>query len=160
MTDLAILAQQLAELEARCAQSTLLIYTPEARDEQFFHSLCTSYLADDPQVRAWQIMDLIRDKGGIRNSLAGYAYQCAEKLQETRDETWLRIGLAATELANDGMDYRDMLLIWAELYVGSEEAGLDPIPAFTDVANNADFGNYAVVRSRRRDTHVVRKGKG
>ena len=57
------------------------------------------------------------------------------------------------------MDYRDLLLVLAELYVVAEECGLDPNPAFQDIAGKSDFSTAAVVKSRRSGTGAVTKGK-
>jgi hypothetical protein len=151
---LANLAQELAALEAQSPTSTLMIFEPGPEHEPFFGDLCRLYLAAS-ELERHRIRFLVADKEGILNCLLGYAYKCARQLQATRDEYWLQLGLAASILAKQKMDYRDVLLAWAELYVVAEEAGIDPNPAFKAIASLARFGSYAVVASRRSGTHRV-----
>jgi hypothetical protein len=144
----------LAALEAQSPKSTLKVFEPLPEHEQFFHDLCQACL-DLPGGKRFQIQDLVADKEGLQNCLLGYAYKCARELQATRDEHWLQLGVAASTLATQRMDYRDVLLNRAELYVVAEEAGIDPNPAFAEMASLPEFGAYAVVKSRRSDTHRV-----
>jgi hypothetical protein len=58
----------------------------------------------------------------------GYAYQCARRLEETKKSCWLRTALAATMLADQEMDPRDILLALAELSIVAEEAVIEPAP--------------------------------
>jgi len=149
---LAHLPQELAALEAQSSRSTLEIYAPAPQHEQFYRDLCRLYLAASESERS-QIRNFIADKEGVQNCLLGYAYQCAKLLQAQKDERWLQLGVVASTLARQKMDYRDVLLAWAELYVVAEEAGIDPDPAFKEIASEERFGTYAVVHSRRAGTH-------
>ena len=146
----------LADLESRSSHDALSIYAPNEKDWPTYQNFCVAFAKGDCSLRQ-KLHVLLADYPGIKNNLVGFAYQCAEKLMETGDETWLRTGLAAIAMAERSMDYRDMLLVLAELYVVAEEAGLDPIPAFREVEGRADFDHYAVVASRRSGTHVVTK---
>jgi hypothetical protein len=148
------LPHALAALEAQSPKSTLEIFSPLPEHEQFFCDLCQLYVAASSLER-YRIVYLLTDKEGIQNCLLGYAYQCARQLQATKDENWLRLGIAASTLAAQKMDYRDVLLNRAELYVVAEEAGIDPNPAFNEIAALDSFGTYAVVQSRRSGTHRV-----
>jgi hypothetical protein len=145
-------------LDSHCASSALEIFSPRTQDEQIFQDLCTCFADGDQSLRQ-QIQRILQKKEGVQNCLVGYAYQCAQKLSDTKDETWLRRGVAAAEMAQQSMDLRDLLLVLAELYVVAEECGLDPNTAFKEVAGYEDFGNYAVVKSRRSGTGAVTKGK-
>jgi hypothetical protein len=148
------LPQELAALEAQGPTSTLSIFEPSPELEQFCCDLCRLYLAAS-MLERYRIQFLVTDKEGLQNCLLGHAYKCATQLQATKDENWLRLGLAASILASQKMDYRDVLLAWAELYVVAEETGLDPNPAFKAIASLDKFDTYAVVNSRRSGTHRV-----
>jgi hypothetical protein len=152
--NLANLPQELAALEAQSPKSTLEIFEPFPEHEQLFYDLCQLYLAASSLERD-RIWHLVSDKEGLQNCLLGYAYRCARQLQATKDEHWLRLGLAASTLAAQKMDYRDLLLNRAELFVAAEEAGIDPDPAFKEIASLDKFGTYAVVASRRSGSHRV-----
>lgn len=146
------LPQELAALEACSPRSTLEIFTPAAEHEPIYRDLCRLFLAASALAR-YRIQYLLMDKEGIQNGLLGYAYHCARQLQASKDESWLQLGVAATALAGQAMDYRDLLLAQAELFVVAEEAGCDPNPAFKAIAGLDQFDTYAVVRSRRSGTH-------
>lgn len=146
------LPQELDALEAQCAKDALAFYEPRAKHTQFFYGLCLFYLIAS-EYEKQQVKALIADKEGIQNNLLGYAYKCAQQIQTTGNNDWLRIGLAATVLAEEKTDYRDMLLARAELYVIAEEAELDPQSEFKTIVKIDGFDRYAVVKSRRSGTH-------
>jgi hypothetical protein len=58
------------------------------------------------------------------------------------------------------LDYRDVLLALADLYVSVEEAGLDPESEFEALGIQLpeNFHTYAVVRSRRSRPQSDRQG--
>jgi hypothetical protein len=74
------------------------------------------------------------DKDGVLSALLGYIYTSASRLQSSADGEWLRKGLAAASIENCSVDYRDVLLALAELYVAAEKVGIDPKPHFGAVA--------------------------
>jgi hypothetical protein len=145
-------------LDSHCASSPLEIFSPRTQDEQIFKQLSICY-ADGDQAKRQEIQRILQNREGVQNCMVGYAYLCAQKLMDTREEQWLRLGVAAVEMAKQSMDYRDLLLVLAELYVTAEECELDPNPIFSEIAGKADFGTAAVVKSRRSGTGAVTKGK-
>ena len=152
------LKQTIKKLDSHCASSQLEIFSPRAQDERIFEEISTCYANGDQEKRR-QIQHILQKMEGVQNCMIGYAYLCAQKLMDTREEQWLRLGVSAAEMAKQNMDYRDLLLVLAELYVVAEESELDPNPIFNEIAGKADFSTAAVVKSRRSGTGAVTKGK-
>jgi hypothetical protein len=154
--DMDTLKQTIKSLDSRCASSPLEIFSPRPEDDKLFEALCALYVSGDTSKRQ-QIKHVLQKREGVHNCLVGFAYQCAQKLKDSSDEKWLHLGVAAAEMAKQSMDYRDLLLVLAELYVVAEECGLDPNPPFQEIAGEADFSTAAVVKSRRSGTGAVAK---
>lgn len=140
----------LEALEERSAHNPLVYYIPSKEDQRSLNALCQHYFRDSKRQRA-SIRSAVYDKKGVLNQLMACVHQAAERLQATKDTAWLEIGAAAAALLGGQLDYRDVLLALAELYVTAEEAGLDPDPVFEAVGSGipSDFHTYAVVKSRR-----------
>ena len=150
------LLDQLIALEKEYPYSSLLINMPEShKTEQLFHDLCERAILNPSNQDGHFIHEAIKDSKGLLSCFLGYIYTAAEKLRETKDIHWLRIGLGASILQDGYPDYRDYLLAMAELYITAEEAGLDPRPAFELIGykDGADFGDLAVVKSQRAHRH-------
>ncbi len=91
-------------------------------------------------------------KTGLASSFLGFMYTAADKLRETKDIRWLRVGLGASILQDGYPDWRDYILALANLYVTAEEVGLDPVPTFSLIkyGEDSNFGHHPVVVERRR----------
>jgi hypothetical protein len=140
---------QLEVIEQQSHHSSLLIYKPSEDQESFYKRLCQTYL-DVPTKQQVVLRDAVRRKAGVVNSLLGYIYECADRLQKTKNKRWLDIGLAAGSLRGDGPDFRDFYLALAELYVAAKSVGLKPSMAFDKIGGGVpkDFKSYAVVKSK------------
>ena len=140
-------------------------YDPYQPLYALFDQLCPYYLEAMPQERT-EIRAAASDKAGVLSALLGYVYTSASRLQSSADREWLRKGLAAASIENCSVDYRDVLLALAELYVAAEKVGIDPKPHFAAVAELsssdtprggmtpvremlADFHSYAVLKERQ-----------
>jgi hypothetical protein len=140
-------------------------YDPYQLLYALFDQLCPYYLEATPQERT-EIRAATSDKAGVLSALLGYIHTSASRLQSSADGEWLRKGLAAASIENCSVDYRDVLLALAELYVAAENAGIDPKPHFAAVAELsssdtpqggttpmrkmlADFHSYAVLKERQ-----------
>jgi hypothetical protein len=140
-------------------------YDPFQEIYEFLDELCPFYLDAKPSQRA-EIRATVSDKRGILSGLRGYVYRAAKRIQSPADREWLRWGLAAASMENCRVDYRDVLLALAELYVSAEEAGIRPRSDFTAVAKLsstekprggntpmsemlANFHSYGALRERR-----------
>jgi len=148
------LFREIDEREAEFSQSALVIFSPDKAQEGLIDLVCRTYLASEAADQKI-LANHLADKEGILNCLLGFAYHCAGMLKRTGNVEWLRLGLASSYLAKARMDYRDVLLAWAELYVVAEEAGIPPDPEFQDICKIDDFGHYAVVASRKSGVHQV-----
>lgn len=144
------LHSQLKTIEEQSPYSPLVIYGPSEEHEPFYTNLCQIYL-DAPYQQRTLIRDAVSDKKGILNRLLGFVYESVEHIRATKDNYWLRIGLAAAAIQNGRLDYRDFLLALAELYVAAEEVGIDPKPEFEAAGGGvpADFHTYAVLKGRQ-----------
>jgi hypothetical protein len=146
------LLDQLKAIEDQCPSSSLIIYTPAQEHEQIFAGLCQAYLEGSYRERQ-AIRDAVANKKEVLNCFLGYLHQSAERVRETRDLRWLRIGLAAAAIQQNNYAYfYDFLLALAKLYVSAEEAGIDPKPEFEAMGSDIpeDFHSYAVVEETRR----------
>jgi hypothetical protein len=118
---------------AEASDKQLEQYDPFAPMNAHFDELCPAYLQATPEERA-EIRGVVSDKPGVLSGLLGYVMRAASRLRSTSEAEWLRRGLAAASIENCCRDYRDALLAWAELYVAAQAVGLDPRPAFREVA--------------------------
>jgi hypothetical protein len=136
-------------LEERAAHSPMAYVLPDEEGQQALYALCQGYWCASRQQRT-AIRSAVHGRKGVLNQLMAYVHRASERVQTTKDIAWLQIGTAAALLSGQ-LDYRDFLLVLAELYVTAEEAGLDPGPVFDAAGGGipSDFHTYAVVRSRR-----------
>ena len=132
----------------------------------FYDQLMPQYLSAADAERE-QVRSLFRKKRGLQNTLLGFAYRSADRINSPTDIPLLRLGLAAMSIEDFSVDYRDSLLALAELCVRAERAGIDPRPIFDDIAGMSssqvstggstkptsqvlkEFQNYAVLNERR-----------
>ena len=135
------LLREIDEREAEFSKSALVIFSPDKEQEGLVNLVCRTYLGSGAADKT-RLANHLSNKEGLLNCLLGFAYNCAQMLKKTKNAEWLRLGLAAAHLAKMRMDYRDVLLAWAELYVVAEEAGITPDQAFQDICKIGDFGNY------------------
>ncbi len=109
-------------------------YDPYQPLYALFDQLCPYYLEEATPQERTEIRAATSDKAGVLSALLGYVYASASRLQSSADGEWLRKGLAAASIENCSVDYRDILLALAELYVAAEKVGIDPKPHFAAVA--------------------------
>ena len=132
----------------------------------FYDQLMPQYLSAADAERE-QVRSLFRKKRGLQNTLLGFAYRAADRINSPSDIPLLRLGLAAMSIEDFSVDYRDSLLALAELCVRAERAGIDPRPIFDEIAEMSsiqvstggskkptsqvlkEFQNYAVLNERR-----------
>jgi hypothetical protein len=62
------------------------------------------------------------------------AWSFAHKLADTCDDSWLRLGLAAVSIDDNGTDFRDSYVALGDLYVCAVRCGIEPGPYFEEVA--------------------------
>ena len=112
---------------------------------QLLDELCCLYLNADQDQRLF-IRGFFDGKSRVRKYLHSYiGGRAAPRLESTRDEKWLDLGLAAASLVDQRVDYRDLLICLGALWLSAEEAGIAPARRFSSVAriSNDDpvYGN-------------------
>ena len=142
------LPRLLMAIEKQSPHDSLTFYLPSEENNAFYSELCALYLRLVESERG-KMRQLVNPFEGVQNNLVAYSYDCVKNLRSSREEYWLKIGLSAAALADASTDERDMLLLYAELFVSAEEIGLDPEAAYKTLCPISNFENYAVVKSRR-----------
>lgn len=134
-------------------------YNPFEEMNQLLDELCPYYL-NAPDQQRQQIRELTSGITGITSTLLGYAYRMVQRIQSPADEQALLHGLAAVSIENCQVDFRDVLLALAELYVTAERAGINPRSPFAQVAKlssgSASQGGPSSVRSMLANFHTYR----
>ncbi len=81
------------------------------------------------------IRDSFEDKERLRKYLHSYAGgRAAPRLRATGETKWLRLGLAAASIADQKVDYRDLLICLGALWLAAEDVGIAPARFFSSVA--------------------------
>lgn len=146
--------------------SALVIHGADKEFDPMFDELCAAYL-EAPSKECEQVRQVIATNRILQAAFLGHAIRALRNIQTSGDLNWLRLGLAAASIDNEGEDDRDTLLVLAELYVRGEQAGLQPNDEFKQMAERSDtakprggmtsmrdillnFDSYAVLAERRR----------
>ena len=128
---------------------------------QLLDELCSLYLVAD-QDQWGVIRGLFNDKTRVRKYLHSYiGGRAAPRLESTRDEKWLDLGLAAASIVDQRVDYRDLLICLGALWLSAEEAGIAPARRFSSVARISNdepvYGNRStrdLLRGFRMSAHL------
>jgi hypothetical protein len=81
------------------------------------------------------IRDSFEDKKRLRGYLHSYVGgRAAPHLGATGETRWLRRGLAAASIADQKVDYRDLLICLGALWLAAEDVGIAPARFFSSVA--------------------------
>jgi hypothetical protein len=70
----------------------------------------------------------------VRGRMLARAWPFADRLADTCDERWLRLGLAAVSIDDNGTDFRDTYVALGALYLCAVRCGMDPRPYFEEAA--------------------------
>ena len=62
------------------------------------------------------------------------AWSFADKLADTCDDRWLRLGLAAVSIDDNGTDFRDTYVALGALYLCAVRCGMEPGSYFEEAA--------------------------
>jgi len=62
------------------------------------------------------------------------AWPFADRLADTCDDRWLRLGLAAVSIDDNGTDFRDTYVALGALYLSAVRCGIEPGPYFEEAA--------------------------
>jgi hypothetical protein len=94
---------------------------------------CESYLRGDETLRR-EIRRSFDEWTAVRGRMLAKAWSFADKLADTCDDSWLRLGLAAVSIDDNGTDFRDTYVALGGLYIGAFRCGMEPGPYFEEAA--------------------------
>jgi hypothetical protein len=163
------LAQQLTAIYVEkyndSKPNALIIHGADKELEAAFDELCEAY-SQAPPDECEQVRQVISTNRILQAAFLGHAIRASRNIQTSADLNWLRLGLAAASIENERGDYRDTLLVLAELYVRGEQTGMEPGKEFKQMAGHSDsakprggitsmrellsnFDTYAILAERR-----------
>jgi hypothetical protein len=110
---------------------------------------CQLYLQGEGALRR-EIRHSFNEWTSVRGRMLAKAWSFAGKLADTCDDRWLRLGLAAVCIDDNGTDFRDSYVALGDLYIATVRCGMDPRPYF-DEAAEISSGVSNVERTSMRD---------
>jgi hypothetical protein len=110
---------------------------------------CRLYLQGEEALRR-EIRRSFNEWTSVRGHVLTKAWSFADKLADTCDDRWLRLGLAAVSIDDNGTDFRDSYVALGDLYFGAVRCGMDPRPYF-DEAAEISSGVSNIERTSMRD---------
>jgi len=113
------------------------------------HLACELYLRGDETLRR-EIRKSFGEWTAVRGRVLAKAWSFADKLADTCDDRWLRLGLAAVSINDNGTDFRDSYLALGDLYVCAVRCAVEPGPYFEEAAEISS-GISNVEQSSMRD---------
>ena len=161
----------LKELHERMvAEDDPFVEIREVMDE-----VCPAYLVASTDERE-RLRSIVADLNDLSMLIRGYADTLSSEILSPNDTEKLRCGLAAISIENCRTDSRDTMLSLADLFVGAEEVGIDPLPYFQELSELSssatptggntsvaemfrEFHEYAVIAERRRNGDPYRHRK-
>lgn len=108
---------------------------PDPNDEllKLLDHIMDEYLRADETTRG-AIRGAFNGKDRVLYSLDNYIARAADKLAAGDGPHWLHRGLAAASILDGRLDLHDTQVNLGYLYRAAARAGLDPVPAFREVA--------------------------
>ena len=94
---------------------------------------CRLYLRGEEALRR-EIRDSFSEWTAVRGRMLAKAWTFAEKLADTCDDHWLRLGLAAVSIDDNGTDFRDTYVVLGTLYLCAIRCGMEPAHYFEEAA--------------------------
>lgn len=88
-------------------------------------------MSDSDRNELWAFLS---ERHNLANAIDCYTNDAIQRLKETGDTKYLRLGLLAAALADFPHDYRDTSLALARLVVAAERLGHAPEPLLNEVA--------------------------
>ena len=102
---------------------------------------CELYLRGDDTLRR-EIRKSFSEWTAVRGRVLAEASSFADKLANTCDGRWLRLGLAAVSIEDNGTDFRDSYVVLGALYVCAVRCAVEPGPYFEEAAKiSSDVSN-------------------
>ncbi len=94
---------------------------------------CELYLRGDAALQR-EIRHSFNEWTAVRGRVLARAWSFADKLSDTCDDRWLRLGLAAVSIDDNGTDFRDSYVALGDLYICAVRCGIEPGPYLDEVA--------------------------
>jgi len=94
---------------------------------------CRLYLRGEETLRR-EIRDAFSEWTAVRGRMLAKTWTFAEELADTCDDRWLRLGLAAISIDDNGTDFRDTYVALGDLYLCAVRCGMEPVPYFEEAA--------------------------
>jgi hypothetical protein len=94
---------------------------------------CLLYLRGEETLRR-EIRDSFSEWTAVRGRMLAKTWTFAEELADTCDDRWLRLGLAAISIDDNGTDFRDTYVALGDLYLCAVRCGMEPVPYFEEAA--------------------------
>jgi hypothetical protein len=94
---------------------------------------CELYLRGDETLRR-EIRHSFDEWTAVRGRMLAQAWSFAGKLADTCEDRWLRLGLAAVSIDDNGTDFRDSYVALGDLYLCAVRCGIEPGPYFEEAA--------------------------
>ena len=108
-------------------------------------ALCDAYLDASADDRAY-MRDFFRNQRRFRQNLLGYVFRAASALRRDPSPRWVRRGIVAAAIEDQGLDYRDLIVSLIVLRWAAERVGLDARPEFESLAPIASDRTSALIR--------------
>jgi hypothetical protein len=94
---------------------------------------CRLYLQGEDALRR-EIRNSFSGWTAVRGRMLARAWPFADRLADTCDDRWLRLGLAAVSIDDSGTDFRDTYVALGALYLCAVRCGIEPGPYFEEAA--------------------------
>jgi len=108
-------------------------------------ALCDRYLEASADDRA-SMRDFFRNRSGFRQNLLGYVFRAASALRRDPSPRWVRHGIVAAAIEDQGLDYRDSIVSLIVLRWAAERVGVDPRPEFESLGAMASERMRELIR--------------
>ena len=94
---------------------------------------CRLYLQGEEVLRR-EIRDSFSEWPAVRGRMLASTWSFADRLADTCDDRWLRLGLAAVSIDDNGTDFRDTYVALGALYLCAIRCGIEPGPYLEEAA--------------------------
>jgi hypothetical protein len=108
-------------------------FDPQPELRVIMEELAPAYLVASAEERA-TIRKVVSERPKLADLIRQYAEMVADEVATPQDVDKLRRGLAAISIEDRRNDYRETLTALAKLFIHAEDAGIDPMPHFVQVA--------------------------
>jgi hypothetical protein len=109
---------------------------------------CRLYLQGEDALRR-EIRNSFSEWTSVRGRMLARVRPFADRLADTCDERWLRLGLAAVSIDDNGTDFRDTYVALGALYLCDVRCSMDPRLYFEEAAEISSGASNTELTSMR-----------